>query len=47
MYRGRMVGALARLVGRDHCMGIVAELQPFVVDLFTQGLQSLQSRGIG
>jgi len=35
-------GSMAQISVRDHGMGIAAELQPFIFDLFTQGLQSLE-----
>jgi signal transduction histidine kinase len=37
----QVVGKMVQLAVRDHGMGIVSELQPFIFDLFTQGLQSL------
>ncbi|GJJ01913.1 hypothetical protein RugamoR64_24510 [Duganella rhizosphaerae] len=35
------VGRMVQVSVRDHGMGMPAELQPFIFDLFTQGLQSL------
>jgi signal transduction histidine kinase len=37
----QVVGNMVQISVRDHGMGIAAELQPFIFDLFTQGLQSL------
>jgi signal transduction histidine kinase len=37
----RLVGRTVQVSVRDNGMGIAAELQPFIFDLFTQGLQSL------
>jgi signal transduction histidine kinase len=37
----QVVGKMVQISVRDHGMGIAAELQPFIFDLFTQGLQSL------
>ena len=37
----QVVGKTVQITVRDQGMGIVAELQPFIFDLFTQGLQSL------
>ena len=36
-----VVGNMVRIAVRDHGMGMAPELQPFIFDLFTQGLQSL------
>ena len=38
----QLAGTMAQISVRDHGMGIAAELQPFIFDLFTQGLQSLE-----
>lgn len=37
----QVVGNMVRIAVRDHGMGMAPELQPFIFDLFTQGLQSL------
>ncbi|MEV4777952.1 hybrid sensor histidine kinase/response regulator [Burkholderia sp. LMU1-1-1.1] len=37
----QVVGNMVQIAVRDHGMGMAAELQPFIFDLFTQGLQSL------
>jgi signal transduction histidine kinase len=37
----QVVGKMVQIAVRDQGMGIVSELQPFIFDLFTQGLQSL------
>jgi signal transduction histidine kinase len=38
----QLAGTMAQITVRDHGMGIAAELQPFIFDLFIQGLQSLE-----
>ena len=37
----QVVGNMVQIAVRDHGMGMAPELQPFIFDLFTQGLQSL------
>jgi signal transduction histidine kinase len=37
----QVAGKMVQIAVRDNGMGIAAELQPFIFDLFTQGLQSL------
>lgn len=37
----QVVDRMVQIIVRDHGMGMPAELQPFIFDLFTQGLQSL------
>jgi signal transduction histidine kinase len=37
----QVVGSMVQIAVRDHGMGMAPELLPFIFDLFTQGLQSL------
>ncbi|MFA9218754.1 MAG: ATP-binding protein [Sphingomonadaceae bacterium] len=37
----QLLGSMVQVSVRDHGMGMPAELQPYIFDLFTQGLQSL------
>jgi len=39
--QAQTIGGTVQIVVRDHGMGIAAELQPRIFELFTQGLQSL------